>query len=95
MPPTIDNVYPVWLAILSLVTLLAFGWDKLSALRKRRRISERTLVFLILAGGFIGGWLGQSFFRHKTRKPLFWLALLVATAVHGALIWLRVRGAGI
>jgi uncharacterized membrane protein YsdA (DUF1294 family) len=39
--------------------------------------------------------LGQTCFRHKTRKPLFWLGILVATAIHGALIWLRLRGAGV
>jgi len=95
MPLTIDNAYPAWLAVLSLAAFLAFGWDKLCALRNGQRIPERALLFLILAGGFIGGWLGQALFRHKTRKPLFWLVLLLATAVHGTLIWLRLRGAGI
>jgi uncharacterized membrane protein YsdA (DUF1294 family) len=95
MPLTIDNAYPSWLAILSLTTFLAFGWDKLCARRNRQRLSERTLLFLILVGGFVGGWLGQTFFRHKTRRPLFWMVILVATAAHGTLVWLRFRGAGV
>lgn len=92
---TIDEAYPLWLLALSLATFFAYGWDKLCAMRKRPRIPERTLLLLILAGGWLGGWMGQVLFRHKTRTARFWLAILLAAGLHGILVWLRFRGAGI
>lgn len=95
MPFTVDQAYPVWLALLSVATLLLFGWDKLCATRRWRRIPERTLLLLILLGGCWGGWLGQTLFRHKTRKLRFWCVLILATMGHGYLLWARWRGAGL
>jgi uncharacterized membrane protein YsdA (DUF1294 family) len=95
MPPTLDNAYPFWLVALSALTLAAFGWDKLCAIRQTTRISENTLLLLILLGGFPGGLLGRALFRHKTRKIKFSLALALAGFGHTALLWLRFRGAGI
>ena len=95
MQLTLDNAYPLWLALLSVATFLLFGWDKLCASRHWHRIPERTLLLLILLGGCLGGWLGQSLFRHKLRKPLFWCTLLLATLGHGYLVWARWRGAGL
>jgi uncharacterized membrane protein YsdA (DUF1294 family) len=94
MPLTLDNAYPIWLLILSAITLAAFGWDKLCAVRQKHRISENTLLLLILLGGFLGGLLGRAFFRHKTRKLKFSLALALAGLAHTLLLWLRIRGAG-
>ncbi|MFM1943231.1 MAG: hypothetical protein RI897_2213 [Verrucomicrobiota bacterium] len=92
---TLDNAYPLWLLVLSAITLAAFGWDKICAIRQKQRISEITLLTLILLGGFLGGLLGRALFRHKTRKLKFSLALALAGLAHTMLLWLRFRGAGI
>ena len=45
------------------------------------------LYGLALAGGFLGGWVGMSVFRHKTRKGFFWFVLAVSTAIHAVVYW--------
>ena len=69
----------------NLVTFLAFGLDKHKAIRKRPRISESTLLTLTWATGLLGGWLGMSVFRHKTRKTSFKVKMVLATLVN--LLW--------
>ena len=73
---------------LTLASLALYGWDKRQARRARRRIPERMLHLLALAGGFPGAWLGRRLFRHKTQKPGFTVVLTLSTLLHaGAWSW--------
>ena len=65
----------VWFGVLSAFTLLLFGWDKGMAKLGRRRIPEASLLFACLAGGAAGGLVGMYLFRHKIRKPNFYLTV--------------------
>lgn len=76
-----------WLLAAGAVTFLCYGIDKARSKGKGQRIPEWTLHGLALAGGVFGGWLGMFLFRHKTRKPLFRLILLLATALWAWLFW--------
>ena len=60
-----------YLALANLAAFAAMGWDKSCARRGERRIPERTLLTLALAGGGLGAALAQQVFRHKTRKQPF------------------------
>lgn len=55
-------------AVMSLVTFVAYGYDKRQAVRARRRIPERTLHLLELACGWPGAIVARTVFRHKRRK---------------------------
>jgi len=66
---------------LGLITFLIYGYDKLQARRGGRRVSERTLLLLALAGGALGGWAGMLIWRHKTRHAIFWIAQIAGTIV--------------
>jgi uncharacterized membrane protein YsdA (DUF1294 family)/cold shock CspA family protein len=68
---------------LSLISFLAYGWDKVLAERKQWRTNENTLHVLDLIGGWPGGYIGQSHFRHKWKKGSF-VAMFWATAVINA-----------
>ena len=68
--------------VLTLVTLLGYGWDKLQAKRGGRRVPERTLLALASLGGFAGAWIAMRVFRHKTQKPIFSLVLALAALLH-------------
>ena len=73
-----------------LINCLAFvlmGWDKFLARKKRKRISEKTLLFLGLAGGFIGAYGGMKFFHHKTRHRYFILVYFISLLLHIMAIW--------
>lgn len=65
----------VWFGVLSAFTLLLFGWDKGMAKLGRRRVPEASLLFACLAGGAAGGLAGMYLFRHKIRKPKFYLTV--------------------
>ena len=71
-----------WLAILSALAFLAFGWDKLCARAKWRRVPEATLLMIALIGGSIGARIGQRVFRHKTHKQPFARKLSAILALH-------------
>jgi len=73
----------IWLASINLVTFIMFGYDKSEARSGNARVPEIVLHGLALAGGFLGGWAGRYFFRHKTLKPVFTVVLTLST-----LLWL-------
>ena len=60
-----------YLALINIVLLALFGRDKAAARKGTRRTPETTLLGLAVIGGSLGGLLGMTLFRHKTRKPAF------------------------
>ena len=63
----------IYLLIINLVSFLSMGIDKWKAKRGAWRIPEQTLISMVLLGGGIGGILGMYAFRHKTKKPRFYV----------------------
>ena len=71
----------LWLLIINVLALLAYGLDKLLAKLKEHapktrhekvpRLPERNLLLLAIVGGGIGAWLGMEVFRHKTQHRSF------------------------
>ncbi|MGH2559780.1 MAG: DUF1294 domain-containing protein [Thermomicrobiales bacterium] len=70
----------------TVVTLLAFAFDKGLAKAGGRRVPEVVLLGLSLCGGVLGGWIGMLGFRHKTRHRRFWVVQWVATAIWVAIV---------
>lgn len=72
---------------------IAYGRDKSAARRQERRLRERTLHALGLAGGWPGALIAQSVFRHKTRKQgfrwVFRVTVVLNTAALGAFLLAR------
>ncbi len=62
-----------WQVVWGLVAFVAMSRDKGLAAegRGRTRIPERQLHALEARGGWLGSWLGQRVFRHKTRKVAY------------------------
>jgi uncharacterized membrane protein YsdA (DUF1294 family) len=75
-----------WYGFMSLLLFIVYGLDKAQAVANGRRIPEKVLHFLALAGGFPGGLLGRSYFHHKTRKPAF-LFVLAGSAIIHTIFW--------
>ena len=76
------QIYLGWLAAASIITFIFYGYDKYQAKRNGRRVPEKYLHWMALAGGFPGGWLGRSVFRHKIRKGVFLFFLMISTLIH-------------
>lgn len=62
-----------YILIINIISLIIMGLDKYKAIKKKRRISENTLLFFSIIGGSIGILLGMTTFRHKVRKPKFYI----------------------
>jgi uncharacterized membrane protein YsdA (DUF1294 family) len=76
------EVYCLAVGFLSPVAFCVYGWDKWKAEREGRRVSEKTLHLLAIAGGWPGAVAGQQWFRHKTLKPFFRTVLLLTAVLH-------------
>lgn len=76
--------------LLNVATLLVFAFDKWrSRTAGARRVKERTLLWLVFLGGWIGAWTAMAWFRHKTRKQPFrrWAMLWTVVTPFWALVW--------
>ena len=81
--------YVAWIVGWSIATFVFYGLDKSRAQNGGGRIPELVLHGMALVGGFLGGWLGRAFFRHKTLHGAFLLVLIVSTVLHaGIALWL-------
>lgn len=87
------NPWLVWFVSINLVTFAMYGYDKRQAQGGGLRAPEIILHGLALAGGFLGGWLGRSYFRHKTRKPVFSVILVMSSILWSViLLWVISSG---
>jgi uncharacterized membrane protein YsdA (DUF1294 family) len=73
-------------AVTSGVAFVVYGADKRRAGTGGRRVPERTLHLLGLAGGWPGSLAARRYYRHKTRKGSFRLAFWAVVALHLALV---------
>lgn len=60
-----------YLIAISLMGFVLMGFDKWKSKAGLWRISERTLLFVALAGGSAGIYLGLKIFHHKTKHFKF------------------------
>jgi uncharacterized membrane protein YsdA (DUF1294 family)/cold shock CspA family protein len=74
---------------LSIISFIVYALDKSKAQRDAWRISESTLHFLALFGGWPGAAIAQQTLRHKSKKKrfrvIFWFTVITNSA---ALYWL-------
>ncbi|RZJ36750.1 MAG: DUF1294 domain-containing protein [Chryseobacterium sp.] len=77
-----------YLILITLLTFLAFGWDKRLAKNGKQRLAESVLLILTFIGGTFGALFGITFFKHKSAKKAFILKLILVVALQLALIFL-------
>lgn len=85
------NITLILLAAVNAAAFLVCGWDKLCARRGWWRIPEKVLIGFAAALGSPGLLLGMAVFRHKIRKPKFYLGVPAILAAQAALTVLLVR----
>jgi uncharacterized membrane protein YsdA (DUF1294 family)/cold shock CspA family protein len=85
-----------WLALVaygaaSVITFIAYAWDKSAAQRGKWRTAESTLHLMALLGGWPGALAAQRLLRHKSSKQKFlvvyWLTVFLNVAAIGYLVW--------
>lgn len=90
MPQLMPIIF-IYVGLLSLITFFFFGADKLKAMRKKRRVPERTLLLLAWLGGSFGALPAMVLFHHKTNgkeHPAFCWGMPAAALLHLGLIYL-------
>lgn len=68
----VSQVTIVWFIAINIVSFFVYGFDKMAAVAKARRIPEKTLWVLALVGGSLGAILAMEYFHHKTKKISFY-----------------------
>jgi len=79
----------ILLLLFLLVNFIAFtiiGYDKRLAVKSKRRISEKALLFWVAIGGTIGSSLGMLLFRHKISKGSYLLKFCLIVVLQAVLI---------
>lgn len=71
---SIKNII-IYLVIINLIAFLSMFIDKKKAKWGRWRILENTLFLYAFLGGTVGSILGMYCFRHKTKKPKFYIGM--------------------
>lgn len=59
------------LLIINIIGFVMFYYDKMMAVKHRRRIPESRLLLVAALGGSFGSMISMFVFRHKTRKTKF------------------------
>lgn len=73
----IYKIFLVYLALVSLVSVIVTCHDKLQAKQGGRRVPEMTLLNLSVFGGSVAMYLTMKLIRHKTRHPRFMVGIPV------------------
>lgn len=78
----------LYLILINLTAIVITVHDKLAAVNHRRRVPEKTLMFISALGGALAMYLTMLVIRHKTRKPLFMIGIPVIFLLELAVILL-------
>ncbi len=70
-------IYLLLLCLFSVATFFCYAADKQKAKKGKWRIAEKTLLCLGFLGGGMGGLLGMTLFRHKTKHGYFYAVNLL------------------
>jgi uncharacterized membrane protein YsdA (DUF1294 family) len=93
----IDAIHPAlaWFVAISVITFLAFAYDKMMAKMGRGRMPEAVLLGMAAIGGSPGALLAMPVLRHKTAKQsfrlAFWAIVVLQLVALGVYVGLNLR----
>ena len=73
--------YIITISVMSLLTIIVYGIDKLNSLKNGARVPETALISFTALGGVMGTLLGMLLFNHKSnllRKWYFFATMIVS-----------------
>ncbi|MCI8666082.1 MAG: DUF1294 domain-containing protein [Dorea sp.] len=77
-----------YLVVMNVIGFAVFGYDKRCAIKRRWRVSEKTLFLTALLGGSVGSYVGMFVFRHKTLHWKFRIGIPIIMLLQCAgIIW--------
>ena len=81
-----EKYFLIYWAIISVVTVIATVYDKKSARKGGRRVSEAMLILLALLGGSVAELVVMKKIHHKTLHKKFMIGLPFIILLHIALV---------
>ena len=84
--------YLIYLLVLSIITLIAYGVDKSKAKNGQYRTKEKTLLLLSILGGAFGGYFGMLIFHHKTKREHWYFSFVnvLFIIIHTAILFVLI-----
>ena len=87
MPTELTIALCVYVAIISVISVIVCVYDKIAAkVAQRHRTREATLMLLSALGGSVAMYITMLIIRHKTKHVKFMLGIPAIMAVQAALI---------
>ena len=80
----------IYIAAISVISVITCIYDKLAAIKDKRRIRERTLFTLSFLGGAAAMYLTMRIIRHKTLHKSFMIGLPIIIIFHIVLFYLLI-----
>ena len=79
----------IYVAVVNVTAFLMYGIDKWNARKGLWRIPEKTLLGIVAVGGSVGAYAAMQMFRHKTKKPKFYIGVPLIFAIQiGILLYI-------
>ncbi len=78
----------LYIAVVSLISVIVCIYDKKAAIRDKRRISEKALFTLSFLGGATAMYITMRAIRHKTLHKRFMIGLPLIIILQIALLYL-------
>jgi uncharacterized membrane protein YsdA (DUF1294 family) len=78
----------LYLTGVNLLGLIYFFIDKQKAKKQSWRTPEATLFTIAIFGGSLGCLLGMYLFRHKTKKPAFYIGMPLILLIQVLIIFI-------
>ncbi|RKN79191.1 DUF1294 domain-containing protein [Paenibacillus ginsengarvi] len=81
----------IYLIAINAAGFFTFGYDKLMAKKRERRVPEKRLFGIAALGGAAGAWIGMRAFRHKTKHASFTIGIPALLALNAVCIGLFIK----
>ena len=80
------KIFLVYIIFISFVSVIVCIVDKISAIKEKRRVSERTLFGLCFLGGSLAMYITMKAIRHKTLHKRFMIGIPIIIILQVMLI---------
>ena len=86
-----DKIFVAYLLFIQIIAIAVTVSDKERSIKRKRRISENSLMLVAILGGSVSMYITMIFIRHKTKHLKFMLCLPLITVVQIFLLYLIIK----
>lgn len=83
-----DKMFVAYFTVIQIIAIAVTASDKRRSVKRKRRISENSLLLVAALGGSISMYITMIFIRHKTKHKKFMLLLPLIIILHTVLVYI-------